>query len=138
MNTQEVANRLVEMCRQGQHMDALSELYAENCVSHEMPGMPNEVTEGLPAVTTKSEEWLASVEEMHSSEVSDPVVAGDHFSCTMKFDCTFKERGRIQMEEICVYQVADGKIANERFFYSMGQLATTATACSSTCESGAT
>ena len=120
MSTQEVANRLVEMCRQGQNMEALSELYSEKCVSREMPGMPNEVTEGLSAITKKSEEWLANVAEMHSSEVSEPVVAGSHFTCTMKFDCTFKDRGRTQMEEVCVYEVADGKIANEQFFYSMG------------------
>ena len=46
MSTQEVANRLVDMCRQGQNMEALSELYAENCVSREMPGMPNDVDDG--------------------------------------------------------------------------------------------
>lgn len=120
MNTQEVANRLVEMCRQGQNMEALAELYADNCVSREMPGMPNDVVEGLPAITKKSEQWLANVEEFHSTEIGDPVVVGNHFTCTMKFDCTFKDRGRIQMEEVCVYQVADGKINNEQFFYSMG------------------
>jgi len=120
MSTQEVANRLVEMCREGKNMEALSELYAENCVSREMPGMPNQVTEGLPAITKKSEEWLANVVEMHSAEVGDPVVVGNHFTCTMNFDCTFKDRGRTQMEEICIYEVAEGKIANEQFFYSMG------------------
>lgn len=120
MSTQEVANRLVEMCRQGQNMEALSELYAENCVSREMPGMPNEVTEGLAAITKKSEQWFSNVEEFHSSEVSDPIVAGNHFTCTMKFDITFKDQGRTQMEEVCVFEVADGKIANEQFFYSMG------------------
>ena len=120
MSTQDVASRLVEMCRQGQNMEALGELYADNCVSREMPGMPNEVTEGLPAIRKKSEEWFANVAEFHSSEVSDPIVAGNHFTCTMQFDITFKDRGRTQMEEVCVFEVADGKIASEQFFYSMG------------------
>ncbi len=119
MSTQEVANRLVEMCRQGQNMEALAELYAENCVSHEMPGMPNERTEGLAAITTKSQQWYETVEEFHGGEVSDPMVAGNHFTCKMSFDITFKERGRSQMEELCLYEVADGKIVSEQFFYTM-------------------
>ena len=119
MSTEAVANRLVEMCRQGQNMEALSELYAENCVSREMPGAPNVITEGLPAIKKKSEQWYASVEEVHGGQVGDPVVAGNYFSCTMGFDITFKEQGRIKMEEVCVYEVVDGKIASEQFFYSM-------------------
>ncbi|WP_074406557.1 MULTISPECIES: nuclear transport factor 2 family protein [Aquimarina] len=119
MNTQEVAKRLVELCRQGENMQALKELYAQNIVSKEMPGMPNEVTSGIDAVIKKSEDWHASVEEYHGGEISEPVVAENHFSCAMKMDCTFKEQGRMQIEEVCVYQVNDGKITEERFFYSM-------------------
>ncbi|MFM9653791.1 SnoaL-like domain-containing protein [Streptomyces galilaeus] len=32
-------------------------------------------------------------------------------------DATFKDRGRMTIEEVCVYQVADGKITLEQFFY---------------------
>jgi hypothetical protein len=39
-------------------MQALEELYADNVVSKEMPGMPGEVTEGIKAVFAKSEEWF--------------------------------------------------------------------------------
>ena len=54
MNTQEVATRLVELCRKGENMQALKELYDQNIVSKEMPGMPNEVTSGIDAVIRKS------------------------------------------------------------------------------------
>jgi len=37
----------------------------------------------------------------------------------MSFDVTFKDRGRQQMEEVCVYEVNNGKIVNEQFFYTM-------------------
>ena len=119
MNTQQIADKLVSMCRQAQNMEAIAELYADNCTSREMPGMPNEFTEGKSAITKKSEGWYASVEEFHSSEVGDPIVAGNHFSCVMKFDCTFKGQGRMAMEEISVYEVKDSKIVAEQFFYSM-------------------
>ncbi|MET2986479.1 nuclear transport factor 2 family protein [Aureibaculum conchae] len=119
MSTQKVANRLVELMRQGDGMTAINELYADNIVSKEMPGFPGEVTSGKEAVTQKSMEWFNNVQEFHKGEISDPQVAGNHFSCTMNFDVTFKDKGRQQMEEICVYEVNDGKIVNEQFFYAM-------------------
>ena len=51
MNTQQVAEKLVAMCREGKNMEALNELYADNCTSREMPGMPNEFVEGKSAIT---------------------------------------------------------------------------------------
>ncbi len=121
MNTQQVAEKLVAMCREGKNREALEELYADNCTSREMPGMPNDFVEGKSAITKKSEDWHATVEEFHSGEISDPLVGGDYFSCTMKFDITFKDRGRSQMEELCVYSVRNGKISSEQFFYTMGE-----------------
>ena len=119
MNTEQVANRLVEMCRNGQNMQALEELYADTIVSKEMPGYPGEITEGIKAVFEKSENWFNNVEEFHGAKISDPQVAGDHFSCTMWMDVTFKDRGRQQFSEVCVYGVKDGKINAEQFFYTM-------------------
>ncbi len=119
MSTQEVADQLVALCRQGQNMQAVQNLYDKNVVSKEMPGWPQEVTSGLDNVIKKGEDWQASVNEFHASKISDPVVAGDHFTCKFSFDCTFKEQGRMQMEEIGMYQVKDGKIVQEQFFYQM-------------------
>ncbi|WP_378174628.1 SnoaL-like domain-containing protein [Aquimarina sp. SS2-1] len=119
MNTQEVANRLVELCRKGENMQALKELYADNIVSKEMPGAPNAIVQGKDAVTKKSQDWYASVEEFHGGEISDPVVAENHFTCKMTMDCTFKGQGRMQMEELAIYNVNNGKIVEEQFFYSM-------------------
>ncbi|AXT59973.1 nuclear transport factor 2 family protein [Aquimarina sp. AD10] len=119
MNTQQVANRLVELCRIGENMQALNELYDQNVISKEMPGSPNPITNGKEAVIKKSEDWYASVEEFHGGEISDPLIAENHFSCTMKMDCTFKGQGRMQIEEVAVYQVNNGKITEEQFFYNM-------------------
>ncbi|WP_025739419.1 SnoaL-like domain-containing protein [Aquimarina pacifica] len=118
MNTQQVASRLVELCRLGENMQAISELYDQNIVSKEMPGMPNSITSGKDQVTKKSQDWYATVEEFHGGQISDPIVADNHFSCSMKMDCTFKGQGRMQIEEVCVYQVQNGKITEEQFFYA--------------------
>jgi ketosteroid isomerase-like protein len=37
----------------------------------------------------------------------------------MNMDVTYKEGGRMPMNEIAVYEVKDGKIAAEQFFYNM-------------------
>lgn len=120
MNTQEVANKWTQMCREGKNLECINELYAENIVSKEMPGVPyGEVIKGKENVLNKGKEWFQNVQEFHSSEISEPIIAGNHFTTKMAMDITFKDRGRQQMEEVCVFEVQDGKITNEQFFYSM-------------------
>ena len=119
MDTKEVAQKWVQMCREGKNLDCVNELYADNVVSKEMPGMPGEVISGKQNVWNKSKAWLDNVEDIHASSISDPVVAGNWFTAKMGFDCTFKEGGRQKMEEVCVYEVKNGKIASEQYFYSM-------------------
>lgn len=119
MNTQEVANKWAQMCREGKNLECVTELYADDVVSREMPGIPHTEIVGKENVWNKGKEWLENVEEFHSGEISEPVVAGNHFTSKMAFDITFKDRGRQQMEEVCVFEVKDGKIAQEQFFYTM-------------------
>jgi ketosteroid isomerase-like protein len=122
MNTEQVANRLVELCRKGEYEQALNELYAQDAVSIEMPGLPEGAlgnAEGLEAIREKGRQFLARVEAVHASETSDPLVAGNWFSVVFSMDITFKDRGRVQMQDIGVYHVRDGKIDREQFFYDM-------------------
>ncbi|WP_375558983.1 SnoaL-like domain-containing protein [Bernardetia sp. OM2101] len=120
MTTQEIANRLVELCREGNYDQAQKELYHQNAFSIEPEMLPNNKVQGMEAIGKKGQEWANNLEEMHFAEVSEPIVAGSHFSCTMAFDATFKDRGRVKDEELAVYKVENGKITEERFFYSMG------------------
>ncbi|MDO1529817.1 nuclear transport factor 2 family protein [Fulvimonas sp. R45] len=123
MNTEAVAKRLVELCRKGEYEQAQRELFAPDAVSIEMPGAPAGAlgdAKGLEAIYEKGRQFAAMVEAVHASEVSDPLVAGSWFGVTMTMDVTFKGRGRVQMSELCVYHVRDGKVASEQFFYDMG------------------
>jgi hypothetical protein len=120
MTTQEVADKLVEYCREGRNVDAINELYADNIVSKEVEGAPRALTTGKDDVRTKTIDWYESVEEIHGGEISEPLVAGNHFTVTMDMDVTYKEHGRMPMSEIAVFEVKDGKIIAEQFFYSMG------------------
>ncbi|MDO8540071.1 MAG: nuclear transport factor 2 family protein [Opitutaceae bacterium] len=118
MKTEEIARRLVALCREQKWEAAQQELYAPDAVSlepHEIPGFDKE-TRGLPAILEKGRKFAGMVGKMHSISVSDPIVAGNSFACMMRLDMTMKGQGRMDMPELCVYQVKDGKIVSEQFF----------------------
>jgi len=121
MTTQEVADQLVSLCREGKFSEAVNTLYAEDIVSVEAAAPPggSRESKGLEAVKAKGDWWQAN-HEVHSSTVEGPLVAGSHFSTTFKMDVTFKpQERRFQMEEIAVYKVKDGKVVYEEFFYNV-------------------
>jgi limonene-1,2-epoxide hydrolase len=118
MNTEEVARRLIALCREQKWEEAQQELFSPDAVSIEpyaMPGFEKE-TRGLPAIMEKGRKWSQMVEAVHAISVSDPLVAGNAFACTMRMDMTMKGQGRMNMPELCVYNVKDGKIVSEQFF----------------------
>lgn len=117
MSTQEIADRLVALCRSGQNDQAYQELFAEDAVAVEpaFTGAPD--TAGRPALLAKSKQFAETVKEMHGSHVSDPVVADNYFSCAMGIDMTNNKGERMKMNEICLYEVRDGKIVKEQFFF---------------------
>jgi ketosteroid isomerase-like protein len=119
MDTQTVANRLAELCRAGKNFDAMQELYADNVVSVEAFPMPDGTREckGKVAVIAKSHGW-SQAHEIHAARVEGPLVAGGHFCISFWYDVTNKPSGqRMQMHELAVYQVANGQIVREEFFY---------------------
>ena len=120
MTIEQIANRLTELCRQGQYETAQKELFAQNAVSIEPENSPAPGTkkiEGLENIVAKGHQFQSMLEDIHSGSVSDPVIAGNYFSVAAVLDATYKGMGRQKMEEVCVYKVQDGKIVSEEFFY---------------------
>jgi hypothetical protein len=118
MTTSEIAQRLVTLCRTGKWHEAQQELFAPDIVSREeeaTPGFAQE-TKGMAAVQEKGRVWQTMVEQLHGLEVSDPVIAGRSFACTMTLDVTMKGQPRAKMTELCVYRVRDGKVISEEFY----------------------
>ncbi len=117
MTTTEIAARLVELCRKGDFETAQKELFANDAVSIEPYATPafDKETKGLDAIHEKGERWNSMVEQTHNMAVSDPLVADNSFACTMSMDITIKGQGRMNMTELCVYKLKDGKIVSEEF-----------------------
>ena len=120
MSTTEIANTLVELCRQGKNREAKA-LYAEDAVSVEAfapPGM-DRVSRGLAAIRAKGEWWNAN-HEIHSATVAGPWPLDDKFIVGFKYEVTNKPSGRrMTMEEMGLYSVQGGKIVREEYFYSV-------------------
>ena len=118
MTTQQVANRLVELSRLGKIQDVQKELFAENAVSIEPNDSmgPKEVN-GLTAIIEKNKKFDSVVEAFHGSKISEPLLAGNYFTISWWIDTTMKGQGRMEMEEICIYKVENGKIVSEQFFF---------------------
>ena len=118
MTTQDVANRFHELAQEGKWLEIQDELFADNAVSIEpehSQGMKS--AQGKEALRQKGEQFTQMVEAMHGGYSNQPQVAGNHFAVAMGMDVTMKGQGRMQMDEICVYEVKDGKIVKEQFFY---------------------
>ena len=60
-----------------------------------------------------------SAHTVNSASVDGPWVNGDQFTVRFHMDVTVKESGQRQvMDEIALYTIKNGKIAEERFFFS--------------------
>ena len=116
MSTQEIADDLVALCKQGKFGESGEKYWANDVVSIEAAG-PTPESHGIEAARGKGE-WWSNSHDIHGVEVNGPWVNGDQFTVQFKMDVTFKETGvRTEMNEIALYTLKNGKIAEERFFY---------------------
>ncbi|MDZ7632005.1 MAG: nuclear transport factor 2 family protein [Gemmatimonadaceae bacterium] len=121
MTTMEIANILIELCRQGQNHEAMKQLYSDEIVSIEASAPPGQSREsrGLEGAMAKGQ-WWADNHIVHSASIGGPWPHGDRFIVTYHYDVTFKpENKRFVMEEAALYTIRDGKIVHEEFFYAM-------------------
>ncbi len=118
MTTQEIANRLYELCQQGKFDTAQTELYNTNATSTEKDMTGNAVTvTGMDAIVAKGKHFQSMIEEIHGGYTNEPKIFGNNIFMEMGMDVTLKGMGRMDMKEMCQYAVADGKIVSERFYY---------------------
>lgn len=120
MTTLDVANKLVELCKQGKNQEAMETLYAADIVSveaREMPGLGAEAR-GREAVFAKGKWWNEN-HTVHSATCEGPWPHGDRFIARFTYDVTHKPSNRrFQLDEVALFTVNNGKIVREEFFYA--------------------
>jgi hypothetical protein len=114
MKIQQIAEATVKLIREGKNKEAKDLFYADNIISIEGNG---DKLAGIEAIHKKSKDWASQVSEVHSASVSGPLIAADHFAVNIKMDVTYKNGHRAIMDEIAVYEVSNGKIVLEQFFF---------------------
>lgn len=118
MTTEEVASRFNELAQQEKWFEIQDELFADNVRSIEPSNSQYlKNAEGKASVRQKGLNWVQKIKEGHEVSTTLPVVAGNHFAVGRIFDITTEEFGRIKIQEIMLYEVRNGQIVVEQFFY---------------------
>jgi ketosteroid isomerase-like protein len=122
MNTLEIGQKMVELCREGKNDEAIKTLFSEDIVSVEAGAPPGQdaTTKGMAAVLGKGKWWVDN-HIIHSAKAEGPWPHGDRYIVRFTYDVTFKpDNKRFTMDEAALYTVANGKVVKEEFFYTMG------------------
>jgi hypothetical protein len=114
MQIEHIALKLQELVSAQQFRQARQELYANDVASVEAEG---KTYNGLQALEAKHDQWHASIETVYQVIASHPLVNGQFFAIAFTWDMTYKGQSRHAWHEIGIFQVRDGKVIRETFFY---------------------
>lgn len=118
LTTQEVANRFNELAQQEKWFEIQEELFAENVRSIDPPNSPYfGYAEGKEAVRKKGEAFVGRITAANKLYTSEPLVIGNHFTVAREKDLMVTPHGRVHIKQIMLYEVKDGEIVLEQFFY---------------------
>jgi len=118
LSTREVAARFNELAKQEKWFEIQDELFSTDVKSIEPPhAVYLENAEGKDRVRKKGENWVKRIREAHHRSTTDPIVSGNHFAVGRSVDITVEDIGRVQFNQIMMYEVKEGQIVKEQFFY---------------------
>ncbi|MEO8405103.1 MAG: SRPBCC domain-containing protein [Chitinophagaceae bacterium] len=114
----EVAAQFNKLAKEEKWFEIQDKLFAENVKSIEPSNSPwLKNAEGKAVVRKKGEDFVQRIEEVHRAYTTEPVVGGNYFAVGREMDMTIHGHGRIQANQVMLYEVKDGKIILEQFFY---------------------
>src|SRR5688572_19636716 len=118
LTTSEVAKRFNELAQQEKWFEIQDEFFADNVKSIDPPNSPYfGYADGKSQVRQKGENFVNRIEAFHRGHTTEPLVAGNHFVVGRFKDMTVQGFGRIQINELMLYEVRNGQIVSEQFFY---------------------
>jgi len=117
----ELAQAFTALLKAGKSEQASADFHADDITSLEPMTGEMAVSQGRAAVEAKAAWWVAN-HEVHKLDVEGPFTHGEQFAVIFGIEVTPKggpKAGqRMAMREIGLYTVGDGRIVEERFFYS--------------------
>jgi hypothetical protein len=116
--THEIATRFMELAKEEKWFDIQDELFADDVTSIDPPNSPYfKYAEGKAAVRKKGEDWVKHITAAHKRSTTQPIITANHFAVGREVDIEVQGFGRVHINEIMMYEVRNGKIISEQFFY---------------------
>ena len=113
-NITELEKEVNDLCLAGKAQEIVQKFYADNASTVEPNG---ETTQGKDAISKRTEEWFAGVEDLKSDLLSWAAGEDTSFS-EWDYEVKFKGApGPAKFQEVIRRQWKDGKIVSERYYY---------------------
>ena len=119
MTTQEVANNLVSKLREGDFFGAY-DLFETDKVRHLEPKSPVEAFRditGVEAIKQKDIAMGQGIAEASLPQVGEPIVKPNAIALPYRMELKLKDGNALVLDEIIVYELENGKIISEHFYY---------------------
>ncbi|SHI60296.1 SnoaL-like domain-containing protein [Aquimarina spongiae] len=118
MTTEAIAKELKTLLEEGKFEDIYNTLFHQEKVKHIEPQslhFPELV--GVKAIKEKDTVMTGNIEEVTSLEIGDYVTSKNFIAIPYKISLTLKNGDERALDELIIYQVEEGKIILEQFFY---------------------
>lgn len=118
MTTKQIAEKLTSLLKEGKFDEVYDTLFDQEKVKHIEPQSPYfPDIKGVKAIKEKDEIMRGNIAEFHSMEVGEAITSKDFIALPYKASFTLKDGNKTELDEIILYQVENGKIILEQFFY---------------------
>ncbi|HEY4197820.1 MAG TPA: nuclear transport factor 2 family protein [Mucilaginibacter sp.] len=111
----EIADRLTELVGEKKFIEAYEQLYAPDAENIDPQNREYCAVKGLNNLLEREKNLLAWT-DIHDVSVSKPIVEGNSFTISRSMNYTIMGRCQAEVNELCVYQVKDGKIISQQYF----------------------
>lgn len=118
LNIQEIVTLYNELAKDEKWFEIQDEFFAEDVTSTDPKHSPYfGYAEGKAAVRKKGEDFIKKIMDFHGAYTTPAIIGGNHFAVGRGVDITVEGFGRIKIDQIMLYEVKDGQIISEQFFY---------------------
>lgn len=115
MNYKVQAEELNNLILEGKILDAFEKFYADDVVMQENN---NEPVAGKSINLEREKEFFGKISEVKNVELKSTAYGENTTMAEWAFHFIHKEFGELKMNQVTVQHWKDGKIINERFYYS--------------------
>jgi len=119
MPSRQTVDAFVAQVVAGDHVGAIRDWYHDDAWMQENQAPPRQG--GREALMQQEAAIIARSESVVTELLGGPLIDGDQVTIRWRFSFTFKDGGRMRMEEVAWQTWRGDKIAEETFFYDPGQ-----------------